>query len=282
MAARGLWVTCGSYCSRHLTDGHISAKQVRKEGGTASQIRSLLDSGLWKVCDSHPNCYAFHDWFEQQPQRNDVLNRRAEDAERKRKAREAKRDDQRKRENVRPDVRDGVRTESALPDPTRPDQVTTYVSDDDSRNVAARETTSSSSSFSDGTPIPEPPSEIETASRPTSPRPGNAARTLVRQELGDAGYPHRTIDRIAVQAGRLAAEGTADDVIREAVRVWDHTPNAKPEWLSSIAGDVVQNRRSRAAPASAARPATTDTRMAAAQALKQRPDNVHPLRGLES
>ncbi|WVX88149.1 hypothetical protein SEA_LITNINMCQUEEN_93 [Gordonia phage LitninMcQueen] len=123
MAARGLWVTCGSYCSRHLTDGHITSRQVRKEGGTSAQIRSLLDCGLWKVCDLHPNCYSFHDWIEQQPQRNDVLNRRAEDAERKRKAREAKRDNQQKHENVQPDTDSDVRPESALPDPTRPDHI---------------------------------------------------------------------------------------------------------------------------------------------------------------
>lgn len=66
MAARGLWLTCGVWCAKHLTDGVISAKRVRALGGTPAQIKALIKNGLWSECkgDSGAKCYAFHDWFD--------------------------------------------------------------------------------------------------------------------------------------------------------------------------------------------------------------------------
>lgn len=90
MAARGLWVTCGNYCAEQLTDGHVDHKQIRKEGGTAIQIRDLVAAGLWVECESHPRCIRFHDWLGSQPSRESVLSRRTRDAELKAEAREAK------------------------------------------------------------------------------------------------------------------------------------------------------------------------------------------------
>lgn len=90
MAARGLWVTCGNYCAEQLTDGHIDRKQIRKEGGTAIQIRDLIAAGLWIECEDHPRCIRFHDWLGSQPSRESVLSRRTRDAELKAEAREAK------------------------------------------------------------------------------------------------------------------------------------------------------------------------------------------------
>ena len=139
MAAVGLWALAGSYCARHLTDGVITERQIRAIGGTRRQAEKLVSAGLWSVADASPSDrrYAFNDWREYQPSRADVTARRRDDAERKRAARAAKAAKQEERENVRPDVRADVRTESALarpdgvrstrPDPTRPDLSSGYV-----------------------------------------------------------------------------------------------------------------------------------------------------------
>lgn len=135
MAARGLWVTCGSYCGRQLTDGVISAQMVRRLGGTKTQIDALIAHELWS--QSHTNsgaiCYRFNDWLDMNPSRESELERRSKERARKAEARAAK---QGKRESVRPDVRPDVpedvrpdvrpesRRTSALPDPTRPDPTT--------------------------------------------------------------------------------------------------------------------------------------------------------------
>ena len=132
MAARGLWVMAGAYCARHLTDGVITGRQIKVIGGTQKQAEKLVAAGLWSADDAPPSArrYAFNDWREFQPTRDDVLSKRREDAERKRLARGIKRDKQQKRKNVRADVQadseapstlPGLRAPSALPDPTRPD-----------------------------------------------------------------------------------------------------------------------------------------------------------------
>lgn len=132
MAARGLWVMAGAYCARHLTDGVITGRQIKVIGGTQKQAEKLVAAGLWSADDAPPSArrYAFNDWREFQPTRDDVLSKRREDAERKRLARGVKRDKRRERKNVRVDVHadseapsalPGLRAPSALPDPARPD-----------------------------------------------------------------------------------------------------------------------------------------------------------------
>lgn len=49
MAARGLWVTVGSWVSDQLTDGHVPGDVVRMYGGTPAQVRSLVAVGMWHV-----------------------------------------------------------------------------------------------------------------------------------------------------------------------------------------------------------------------------------------
>ncbi|MGO4630535.1 hypothetical protein AB4225_06260 [Streptomyces sp. 2RAF24] len=54
MAARGLWVTVGSWVSGALTDGHVPGDVIKMLGGTGAQVRSLVASGLWH--DSGHGC----------------------------------------------------------------------------------------------------------------------------------------------------------------------------------------------------------------------------------
>lgn len=100
-AVIGTWTTLGAYSARHLTDGLISLDNVLDEGGTRPDALALAKAGLWHppgVGCAHPTeeCpgapaegfYQFHDWFEYQPSRAQVLADRAAAAERQRRARE--------------------------------------------------------------------------------------------------------------------------------------------------------------------------------------------------
>lgn len=132
MASRGLWVTAGSYCSRHLTDGVISWRQIRALGGTKAQVRGLLDAGLWRAIGerSGSESFAFHDWIESQPTKSSVLDARERERNKKAKWREAKGKkaaDQQEGGNVHGgQVGHGDRGQNrpstvSRPDPTRPD-----------------------------------------------------------------------------------------------------------------------------------------------------------------
>lgn len=92
------------------------------------------------------------------------------------------------------------------------------------------------------------PACIETAARPAKRHPSSSSKTVVRQVLGPNDYDHRTIERLAVAAEKLYAQGKPDALIREAIAEYDRRDNVRPEWLESIYGDVV--KKTRAAPAS--------------------------------
>lgn len=100
--------------------------------------------------------------------------------------------------------------------------------------------------------VVEIPPPLETSTRKSPRYPTGASKTVVRQELGSAGYPRTTTDRLAIQVEKLAHEGHPDARIREALREWDKRENALPEWLPTILGDLV--KRSRAEPGNTGKP----------------------------
>jgi hypothetical protein len=63
LAARGLWVTAGSWCSdpAHHSDGAIPGHVLASLGGTPELAGELVTAGLWRRTRKG---YAFHDWFD--------------------------------------------------------------------------------------------------------------------------------------------------------------------------------------------------------------------------
>lgn len=82
--ARGLWVTAGSWCSQHLTDGAVPTKMLKLWGAKPKLAAELVRSGLWEETETG---FLFHDWSALNPRREDVLGKRAADANRKRESR---------------------------------------------------------------------------------------------------------------------------------------------------------------------------------------------------
>lgn len=64
-AAVGLWMRCGSWAMRQLTDGFIPTA-VARSYGTPAQAKRLVDVGLWLEVDDG---YVFHEWDQRQPSR---------------------------------------------------------------------------------------------------------------------------------------------------------------------------------------------------------------------
>lgn len=115
LAARGLWVTAGSYAARHLTDGAVPAMVVAACGpGSQAAAKRLISAGLWEKVDTG---YQFHNWQEFQPSKADVEAERRKNRERINQWRE------RKRNAVRNSVTNGVTNavSNVNPVPSRPD-----------------------------------------------------------------------------------------------------------------------------------------------------------------
>lgn len=87
LAARGLWVTAGSWSSAHLTDGVVPDQVLVSLGGTPELAAELVAAGLWK---RRRNGWAFHDWRDKNPTKEAVENERAAARERQRRSREGK------------------------------------------------------------------------------------------------------------------------------------------------------------------------------------------------
>jgi len=120
-AALALWTRAGSYCAGHLTDGEVKRSTLRVLGADHDAAVELVMAGLW---DETSTGWAFHDWAEYQPTREQVLAERAAATERKRKSRDARRaSSQSSQSESRRDARgvDAVIPASPTrPDPTRP------------------------------------------------------------------------------------------------------------------------------------------------------------------
>ncbi|PDQ34974.1 MAG: hypothetical protein B5766_08265 [Candidatus Lumbricidophila eiseniae] len=134
-AAIALWVRAGSWASQQLTDGHIPIHVLPIFSAGPEIAAELVTVGYW---DAVSDGWKFHDWDEYQPTRNEVHSRRKQEADRKATWRAAKtaKSQQDKGEtesgaltavplgHVRP-APDLAMSLSALPDPTRPDRLTT-------------------------------------------------------------------------------------------------------------------------------------------------------------
>lgn len=129
MAARGLWVTAGSWSADQLTDGFVPQPMLRQWGATRRQARELVDARLWQEVDGG---YQFHQWAEHQPPAEQIRRRRDAERTRKRRTRSSSRPS-----GVPPGQHaPAVRARDPQPDPDPdPDPTTTTTSP--SRSVAA-------------------------------------------------------------------------------------------------------------------------------------------------
>lgn len=80
--AIALWTLAGCWSSKHLTDGAVPGRRVRKLGFKPVHAQALVSVGLWSETDDG---YQFHDWTDHQPSRADVEAKRESERKRKRK-----------------------------------------------------------------------------------------------------------------------------------------------------------------------------------------------------
>lgn len=215
-AAVGLWVKAGTWCAKHETDGVIPASRVKALKGTASQIRALIECGLW--CETTTSlgakAYSFRDWLDYQPSREEREEERASWREKKRKSRRQKLDNRRKSENVHGGVPEmspegtpeGVPEMSGtIPDPSRPDP--TYIGG--------------------------------TTSQPSY---GGTAR-----EAGGGGEEHDPLDALAAAAQRARDAGISERAIQAGTAEYERRPHPKgPGLLRTLIDDAWREERAAA------------------------------------
>lgn len=105
-AAVGLWMRAGAYAAQHLTEGTVPGV-VAQLYGTAPQARKLVAVGLWHPAGhACPRCpqppagdFQMHDYHQYNPRRAKVEREREQAAERQQRARERAAEERAAREN---------------------------------------------------------------------------------------------------------------------------------------------------------------------------------------
>lgn len=92
VAAMGVWLLCGSWASRNLTDGFVPAEIAERHDPKLKMAARLVAVGLWEHAekDGEPG-YSYHDWSDRQPSRADVEKNRRDNAKRQQEFRGRKR-----------------------------------------------------------------------------------------------------------------------------------------------------------------------------------------------
>lgn len=232
-AAMGLWVRAGSWSSQQLTEGRIPRAMLSVLGGRPRDAAALVSAGLWVETDDG---WAFHQWADRQPSRQHVEAERAAAAERQRRARERAKEQREAERQARESQQKSRRDKGVShgpPDPTRPDPTKEH----------------------------KPPAGAGAADA----APPRGAQQLVSHWIdlcGDARPDERTKGHVAREIGRLVAEGIPHEAIRDGIELW-HARRLNPATLASVVHGVRLGP-----PSPAARPSTTDQRVAEALALR--------------
>jgi hypothetical protein len=232
-AAMGLWVRCGAWSARQLTEGFIP-KRIARLYGRPSLVKVLLESGLW--CESEDG-YQMHDFLDYNPSKEKVLSERRAATERQRRAREAATEKRSKPSSSRRDksVTHAVSHADVTPvvtvPPSRP------VLPSEVQEVSNETSTTPSVSRTDVIICDEPATAAVVPAAPQA-RP-QTAQTLIGEWIDavKAEGGHAPAGRDKGQVARLLAEMLAEGLPYEAVRrglvLW-HQKRLHPATLPSV------------------------------------------------
>ncbi|MGW4602708.1 mucin-2 [Streptomyces sp. NPDC004532] len=272
-AALGLWVRCGAYAAQHLTEGTVPGV-VAQLYGTAPQVRKLVKAGLWhEHCHTCPDCppvaagdYVMHDFLTYNPTREKTEAKRAAAAERQARGRA------RAAEN---------RSESSSKTNRFEDESATKRTESASNRSAFREGPAGQGRLSqrDGTdpsrvsrPDPTPSSSYGTTNPPTphgTPGPAEQLLTTWWERYGKQTAQSRTTIGRAI-ADALANGIGADELGRALDRLGQTSKPVTGGTLQFALSDIRRPVGADVIPLAAARPSTTDQRVAEGLALAAR------------
>lgn len=113
-SAIGLWTLAGAWSAKEMTDGFIPEYVIEELASTPAIAGHLVKCGLWETVEEG---WQFKGWDKYQPTREQIMEARDKETERKRKYRES----QRRPGGTSEGRTEGHQQESGHPDPTRPD-----------------------------------------------------------------------------------------------------------------------------------------------------------------
>ena len=233
LAAMGLWVIAGSYCSQYTTEGFVPNWFVSGQKNGHKIAAVIVASGLWeKATKDGEQGYLFHDWEHFQMTKEEVEADKAHNRERQRRYRAKQREGRRNAVSngvTNAETNGGSNGPPTQPVPTQPNP--TLPTDKELPTEVGSE------SYVSNTREPEHRVEDEPVSSPVLPSTAVLAKRYTERVLCnrakvcgivqaalDVGY---TPDRIGPALDRLAAAGQtlSPDVLRIEIDGKTNFPN---------------------------------------------------------
>lgn len=91
-----------------------------------------------------------------------------------------------------------------------------------------------------GEVVVDAPTVIDNPPKPAKRYASQAAKSVVRQELGND-YSDAALNRLGVQVENLSRQGKPDHLIRETLREWERRPNCeRPEFIPTVYDDLIK------------------------------------------
>lgn len=245
-AAIGLWTLAGSWSAKELTDGFIPDEALEEFASTTAMAGMLVKAGLWtKVEDG----WQFEGWSKWQKTKEKVLAYREREAEKKRGQRSSPKTAG--SESVSPG--DSLGTEPSVPEgqdrespmcPGQPLPTPVPKPKPQEKDDVPLPPEPPVDDWVAGEVVVDAPTVIDNPSKPAKRYASQAAKSVVRQELGND-YSDAALNRIGAQVENLSRQGKPDHLIRETLREWERRPNCeRPEFIPTVYDDLVKASRS--------------------------------------
>lgn len=264
--AVGLWTLAGGWSADNLTDGFVPWEVIDGWDLRRNLSRKLIAVGLWIETEHDGEAgISFHDWQDWQPTREQVVQRRKADAERRARWRDGKRHAE-------------TNTEPGAASPLTSQPASRRDTPSESQQESQQE--SRPGSALPGPARPDPTLKTSTAApaevSPDRARDSGGGRAEALVDAWTGTHPGVTADRardLTDAVARLLDSGADPALIPEAL-----TAAHDPHWRNPVAAlpHAYEDTRRNTSPHAAAAPrSTTDQRVADAQALKTR-HHDHP------
>lgn len=241
-AAIGLWTLAGSWSAKELTDGFIPDEALEEFASTTAMAGMLVKAGLWtKVEDG----WQFEGWSKWQKTKEKVLAYREREAEKKRGQRSSPKTAG--SESVSPG--DSLGTEPSVPEgqdrespmcPGQPLPTPVPKPKPQEKDDVPLPPEPPVDDWVAGEVVVDAPTVIDNPPKPAKRYASPAAKSVVRQELGND-YSDAALNRIGAQVENLSRQGKPDHLIRETLREWERRPNCeRPEYIPTVYDDLIK------------------------------------------
>jgi hypothetical protein len=255
LAACGLWVLAGSWSAKEELDGFVPNSKLRQLGARPTILAALTDKGpmFAPLCEQTSDGIQFNSWKKWQKTREELAEKRREDAERQRLWREAHPDAKPGRKSKGRGSTTSVNADVSQRDNPVTNSVTNGENDGDFEGVSQRDLARTGARPDPTRPDPTHISNgyVESAAYESdatrerndlSPPVNVGATRLVERTIPANAVNASTRTGLRIEASQLLAGGESETDVAACLQLWLTKPDLGVKALKSLMAEVYKTR----------------------------------------